>query len=246
MCFCHLHLFPYLNGIIAMKQQDHLLDQHDPERRDFQIERLILFTDAVFAIAITLLIIEIKAPEVHHKGPREQIIDLINMTPKFIGFMMSFGVIAIYWRSHHRIFGFVTNFTEKLIWMNMLFLFTVVLMPFSSAYFSENQMQTVPYVFYNANVIIMAIVNYRIIKYVFNPANNIAAHLPSAQFLHLFRMRAIAIPAFFFCCLLIALIFGAPYPIIYFLIWPMMYILNRYNKRKFEVKPVVADNAAAE
>ena len=229
-----------------MKQHDHLLDQHDPERRDFQIERLILFTDAVFAIAITLLIIEIKAPEGHHKNTHEQIIDLLNMIPKFVGFIMSFFVIAIYWRSHHRIFGFVTNFTEKLIWMNMLFLFTVVLMPFSSAYFSENQLQTVPYVFYNTNVIIMAIVNYRIIKYVFNPANNICAHLPSPQFLHLFKMRAIAIPAFFFGCLLIALIFGAPYPIVYFLIWPMMAILNRYNKRKFEARPVVADNDPVE
>ena len=236
-----------------MKQQDHLLDQHDPERRDFQIERLILFTDAVFAIAITLLIIEIKAPEGHHKNTHEQIVDLLNMIPKFAGFVMSFFVIAIYWRSHHRIFGFVTNFTEKLIWMNMLFLFTVVLMPFSSAYFSENQMQTVPFVFYNANVILMALVNYRIISYVFNPANNISAHLPSAQFLHLFRMRATAIPLFFFCCILILLIFGAPisifgvpFPVIYGLIWPMMFMLNRYNKRKFEAKPVVADNAAAE
>lgn len=236
-----------------MKQHDHLLDQHDPERRDFQIERLILFTDAVFAIAITLLIIEIKAPEGDHKSTHEQIIDLLNMIPKFVGFMMSFFVIAIYWRSHHRIFGFVTNFTEKLIWMNMLFLFTVVLMPFSSAYFSESQTQTVPFVFYNANVIIMALVNYRIIKYVFNPANNIAAHLPTAQFLHLFRMRAIAIPLFFFCCLLIPLFFGAPvsifgvpFPVIYCLIWPMMFMLNRYNKRKFMAKPVIARNTATE
>ncbi|MFD0751811.1 TMEM175 family protein [Mucilaginibacter calamicampi] len=229
-----------------MKEHDHLLDQHDPERRDFQIERLILFTDAVFAIAITLLIIEIKVPEGHHKNTHQHIVDLLHMIPKFIGFIMSFFVIAIYWRSHHRIFGFVTSFTEKLIWMNMLFLFTVVLMPFSSAYFSEYQMETIPYVFYNANVVIMALVNYRIISYVFNPANKIVTHMPSARFLHLFKMRAIAIPAFFFCCLSIALIFGAPFPIIYFLIWPMMYVLNRYNKRKFEAKPVVANEATAE
>lgn len=225
-----------------MKQNEHLLEQHDPERRDFQIERIILFTDAVFAIAITLLVIEIKAPEAHHLDTREQIIQLLRMLPKFIGFMMSFFVIAIYWRSHHRIFGFVTNFTEKLIWTNMLFLFTVALMPFSSAYFSENELKIVPYVFYNANVIAMALVNYRIIKYVFNPANNVAAHLPSAQFLHLFRMRAIAIPSFFFFCLIFALIWGVPYPIIFSLVWPMMYILNQYNKRKFKDKHAVAES----
>lgn len=223
-----------------MKQHDHLLEQHDPERRDFQIERLILFTDAVFAIAITLLIIEIKAPEAHHLDTREQIMQILQMTPKFMGFMMSFFVIAIYWRSHHRIFGFVTNFTEKLIWINMFFLFTVVLMPFSSAYFSENYGKIVPFVFYNANVIVMALINYRIIRYVFNPANQITAHLPSTQFLHLFKTRAIAIPAFFFFCLLIALIWGAPMPFIYILIWPMLAALNRYNKRKFKPVPVIA------
>jgi len=216
-----------------MAEQEHFLEQHDPERRDFQIERLILFTDAVFAIAITLLVIELKPPETHAESTLKQGFELLRLFPKFIGFFISFFVIAIYWRSHHRLFGFVTNYTEKLIWLNVIFLFTVVLMPFSSAYYSENFGKVFPFMFYNLNVVAMAAANYRLLSYVFDPANKIIKHQPSAIFIHLFKSRAIAIPVFFFCCVLLVVAGVPPLPFLYILIWPMLIVLKWYNKRKF-------------
>lgn len=224
-----------------MKQHDHLLEQHDPERRDFQIERIILFTDAVFAIAITLLVIEIKAPEAHDLDTRHQIFQLLRMTPKFVGFMMSFGVIAIYWRSHHRVFGFVHNFTEKLIWLNMLFLLPVVLMPFSSAYLSENTLYMVPFVVYSCNVAFTGLINYFVLRYVFNTKNNIVKNQPSKAFLALFYSRATAIPIFFACCAIGALLGLPPHPIIYVLLIPLLIILGRYNARKYKEQPVIVE-----
>ena len=218
-----------------MKQKEHFLEEHDPERRDFQIERLILFTDAVFAIAITLLVIEIKPQELTHLSAEQQREFWVHLIPKFAGFIISFFVIAIYWRSHHRVFGFVTRFTEKLIWLNVFFLFTIALLPFSSALYSENFGATLPFVFYNMNVVIMALANYRLISYVFNPANQLIKHQPSPIFIHLFKARATAIPILFFCCALLAFLnVMPPLPIFYVLIWPMMAILSWYNKRKFK------------
>ena len=76
---------------------------HNELRKEFQLERLILFSDAVFAIAITLLVIEIKIPDRHemqlHEGISDKAIShaLGLLIPKFIGFFVSFMLIGLYW-----------------------------------------------------------------------------------------------------------------------------------------------------
>lgn len=227
-----------------MKQHEHFLEQHDPGRKDFQVDRIILFSDAVFAIAITLLIIEIKAPEVHSANTGEQIRQLVGLIQKFVGFIISFFVIAVYWRSHHRIFGFVNNYSDKLIWLNILFLFTIVLMPFSSAYLSDNPLAVVPFVFYNINVALTGIANYRLLRHVFDPKNKLITHLPDALFIHLFKSRALAIPAFFIVCMLLPLIGVPPHPAMYALVWPMLMVLSWYNVRRYKSRPKAAKATA--
>src|SRR6476620_7839398 len=97
---------------------------HNELKKEFQLERMILFSDAVFAIAITLLAIEIKVPEVAKNIVTDQLLTekLDELLPKFIGFLVSFFVIAIYWVVHHRMFGFVVNYNRKLLWLNLIFL----------------------------------------------------------------------------------------------------------------------------
>ncbi|QQL50430.1 TMEM175 family protein [Mucilaginibacter ginkgonis] len=217
---------------------NHFLEQHDPDRREFQIDRLILFTDAVFAIAITLLIIEIKPPYVpDNSTPADQLNQLHHLVGKFIGFILSFFVIATYWRGHHRIFGFVTNYDEKLIWLNFRFLLTIVLMPFSSAYYSESGAYSVPFYFYHANIILTSIANYMLIKYVFDPKNNVVEHQPSPLLKKMFLTRGFAIPAIFLLGVLLSFLPFSPSwtitisrmcPI---LIWPVFYFIRRYYSR---------------
>jgi uncharacterized membrane protein len=216
-----------------MPHREHFLEQHDPNRKDFQVDRIILFSDAVFAIAITLLIIEIKPPHVTSHLLKEQFIQFLDLTPQFFGLIISFFVIAIYWRSHHRIFGFVSNYSNKLIWINMLFLFTIVLMPFSSAFYTEYHYLQLPYIFYNCNIALTGLVNYIFIRHVFNPKNNLTEHKPTEMFTRLFKARAIAIPTFFFATTLLVPLGYVPQPIIYVLIWPMLAILERYIIHKY-------------
>jgi hypothetical protein len=88
-----------------MAHTDTAFDHHN--RTEFQLERLILFTDAVFAIAITLLAIEIKTPEFEGRPNDAQVWEsMLSLIPKFVGFLVGFTVIAIYWTAHHRIFRF--------------------------------------------------------------------------------------------------------------------------------------------
>ena len=134
-------------------------NMHNELKKEFQLERLILFSDAVFAIAITLLVIEIKVPEVHGEVSNKVLLhELKHLIPKFFGFLISFMLIGLYWTIHHRMFGFVTNFTKKLIVLNLIFLFFIALMPFSTGFYSEyagpelfRKQLTVPLTFYVLN-----------------------------------------------------------------------------------------------
>jgi len=55
-------------------------------KKEFQLERIILFSDAVFAIAITLLVLEIKVPEIEGNTDQDLLNTLLHLTPKFVGF----------------------------------------------------------------------------------------------------------------------------------------------------------------
>lgn len=211
-------------------------------RKEFQIERLILFTDAVFAIAITLLVIEIKAPSIDHLAEELQhegksldnlaiLGQLARLIPLFIGFIISFFVIAIYWRSHHRLFSFVKDYDDKLIWLNFLFLFTIVLMPFSSAYYSDNTGSDIPYYFYCANVAATGLANYGLLTYIIKHSGVISVGFDSPEARQLARWRTLIVPfIFMFGALLCAVL---PFPFNFFsrmapmLIWPAMMILNK-------------------
>jgi len=189
---------------------------HHHSRKDFQLERLILFSDAVFAIAITLLIIEIKVPEPEHGLATEQALleALKPLLPKFFGFIISFFIIGLYWFIHHRMFGFVTNYNGKLIWLNLGFLFSIVLMPFSTAIYSEYSSPAfihliLPYAIYVFNICLNGILNYFLWRYIGNPSNGVAEDFPAGDFLTKAKIRSLLLPAIFIVSLLVA-IFVSP------------------------------------
>jgi uncharacterized membrane protein len=211
-----------------MSKNIDFLDEHDPTRKEFQIDRIILFSDAVFAIAITLLVIEIKSPVISKGEADNHIVNgLLDLMPRFIGFIISFFVIAVYWRNHHRIFGFVHGYSEKLIWINMIFLLTIVLMPFSSAYYSENFLYGIPFYFYSCNIIFTGIVNYWLITHVFSKKSALIKHHPTEKFLKVFKLQSLATPIVF----LLGMIISPYFPVIsrfaFLLTWPVARIIKR-------------------
>lgn len=153
-------------------------------KKEFQVERLVLFSDAVFAIAITLLIIEIKVPEVdlmnfnRHDGEIALLDGLAVLAPRFIGFIVSFIVIAMYWVNHHLLFGLLSDYNKKVIWANLRFLFTIVLMPFSSAFYSDYFQSglVTPIAFYAINITLSGLAILHLWQMITNPANKLCEH----------------------------------------------------------------------
>ena len=173
---------------------------HNELKKEFQLERLILFSDAVFAIAITLLVIEIKIPEIHETPVTDNAVlhKLAKLIPKFIGFLVSFILIGQYWIVHHRMFSFVINFTDRLIWLNILFLFAIALMPFSTGFYSEYVLRGVvtPVIFYTANIALLGLANFLMWRYLSNQKNNLTENLTPALARY-FSLRALTVPTIF-------------------------------------------------
>jgi uncharacterized membrane protein len=109
-----------------------VMDPPDSEIEKRQLDRLVFFNDAVFAIAITLLVLDLKLPP--ESGG---VIRFWPLAPKLFGFLLSFAVIGAYWLFHHVLFGRVVREDMTLKVANLLFLITVVFLPFPTSIVAE-------------------------------------------------------------------------------------------------------------
>jgi uncharacterized membrane protein len=142
---------------------------HQKEKIQFQIERIAFFSDAVIAIAVTLLIIEIKAPHIETgTNFTEQLIQLNHLIPEFISFIISFAIIISQWVKHHELFGNIINYDKRLVTLNSLFLFSTAIIPFSTSYFAHNNSIEfyLPYIVYGLSLILVTFLNYLLFKHV--------------------------------------------------------------------------------
>jgi uncharacterized membrane protein len=213
---------------------------HNEIRKEFQLERLILFSDAVFAIAITLLVIEVKIPEPHGEISDKTLLhSLAQLIPKFVGFVISFIFIGLYWTIHHRMFGFVTAYNRRLIILNLVFLFFIVLMPFSTGFYSEyagnlvrNQLK-VPIIFYVLNFCGVGFVNYFLWMYISNPKHKLTVPPIDLAFLEMAKVRALTVPLVFLSMLPVAYFANVSYAIYMPMLIP---VIHRIFKRNIEKK----------
>jgi uncharacterized membrane protein len=114
-------------------------------------QRLEAFTDGVYAIVITLLILNIRIPEVSTDdlGPA-----LIGILPQVFTYVLSFFVIGLYWFSHHRIAQQVKHIDGTFVWLNMIWLLFVTIMPFPTALLGQYPLQPIPITIYGADLIL--------------------------------------------------------------------------------------------
>lgn len=138
-------------------QSTHAPESHGPGHA---LERLIFFSDAVFAIAITLLIIEIHVPEIHAPFTDVAFLQaLAGLWVKFLSFFVSFFVIGAFWAGHHRAFDCARHWSPRLILPNLCMLSTVASIPFFTAFSSEYYGHRVPTALYCFWMMLIALAN---------------------------------------------------------------------------------------
>lgn len=103
------------------------------------LDRMLFFSDAVFAIAITLLVLDLKLPAVGLENTEPEFQQaLLRLIPSLIGFLWSFVLIGQTWIEHHRIGRFLVRTDRGLLWWDLALLMFVVLMPFTTSLVSEH------------------------------------------------------------------------------------------------------------
>ena len=150
-------------------------------KQDFQVERIAFFSDAVFAIAITLLIIDFKIPEVTKDSTYAEVWkQVLHLKYMFFAVILSFALIMNYWVRHHLLFRHIHNYNRQLLIANMMLLLPIIFFPFTTAFFYESTN--------NADVIIIP---YRLFV-----LNNILAGATSYYFYYIVikRFKEMAYP----------------------------------------------------
>jgi uncharacterized membrane protein len=122
-------------------------------------ERLVFFSDGVIAIAITLLVLDIRLPELpEHADSAALAAALVSIVPKIAAYALSFLVVGEFWFVHHTRFTYINRCDARLIWLNMLFLMTIGFVPFASSVMSEHP-NAVAYALYDGTMAIAALLS---------------------------------------------------------------------------------------
>jgi uncharacterized membrane protein len=121
-----------------------------PVRESVEFTRIVAFTDGVFAIAITLLVLSLGVPDDLAGGDLHAF--LVDAWPQFFAYFLSFAVIGRFWISHHEIFALLHDFDRRLLALNLAYLSLIVLIPFPTELLGDYGDRTDPVVLYAAVV----------------------------------------------------------------------------------------------
>lgn len=122
-------------------------DRAESDQRE--LDRVGAFSDGVFAVAITLLVLNIEVPVVPDGDLSGALDDLV---PDVTAYFIAFAVIGLFWYGHHRSWSSFRRTTQKLVWSNMLLLSLIALMPFTTALMGKYNGDEIAIVLYAFNV----------------------------------------------------------------------------------------------
>jgi len=169
----------------------------------FTTDRINNFTDAIFAIAITLLILDIKVPSAELIDQQGAVPALLkNQTPQIIGLVVSFFVAALFWKAHLLLAKNISSYDSRLIWLNTFLLFFVVIMPFSTSFYSRNFGYDSAFYFYCINVACIGIMNHLMIRHSIIKENLKDKFTPID--LRWMKLRSLVVPFVFILSILVS------------------------------------------
>jgi uncharacterized membrane protein len=207
------------------------------ESKSKELLRLETFSDGVFAIAITLLVLELIG--LLHAGSRENLLQLLTSNWKsFLVFLVGFLTILVCWINHHLVLSYINSTDSRLFWINGFVLLVVTVTPFPTAILAEYLERESHFAMavFGFNYIMMSLASYSISAYIYN--NLIAAEERELFYYHkLLYQYSIAynVVNFFICFL------SVPLAIFFYLIMFFVFafpkefsqkLLNRKHKKK--------------
>jgi uncharacterized membrane protein len=178
----------------------------DEIKKEFQLERMILFSDAVFAIVITLMAIEIKIPESSEKleGAFLQH-ELIHLIPVVTAYAVSFFFIGLIWYQHLKTFSLVKDYDKGLVVRNLVLLFFVGLFPFSASIITRAKGTSVAFFIYLGVILCCIISQFMLQHYILIKRPGLRINTDLKEHLRELKRKkffAIGFSIAFVCCVL--------------------------------------------
>ena len=173
--------------------------------------RLEAFSDGVFAIVITLLILDIRFPEVDYS---QFATALVSLLPRILMYVMSFIIIGLYWVTHHNSMHAIKKTDRGFLWLNILLLLCVSFIPFPTSLLGRYPFEAGPIIFYGATLIVCNIVGYVMLVYV-----HYRPHLASAEFSSQYLRRHTPVYGIVNGAYLCAILLAHPFPLLSYLIY---------------------------
>jgi len=191
--------------------------QEDDEAAEEGIGRILALSDGVFAIAMTLLILEIALPATR---PLDLPKELLALWPRYLAYVLSFVVIARFWVAHHVAFRLIARYDTALVWLNLLLLMFVSFLPFPTAVVGAHNGSPAAAVLYAAAVVLTGTASAAYWWYASGRGRLLRPDVGAAR-VRALRARGLSSPVFFALTLPIAAF--APYAaeILWFLVFPL-------------------------
>lgn len=210
------------------------MDREPPEstrERSFALERVVFFSDAVFAIAITLLAIELKVPDLGDVESNERLFQaLLAQWSHYFAFALSFWIIAAYWFAHHRYFRYIIRYDGGLIGRNLAVLFFVALMPFTTLVLGEYGNLSGGLWLYGFNLLFLGLAGAWLWAHAAQDHRLVEPDL-SDRYIRYLQIRSFATPAAAVIVLLASVVIGPSASLGWLLIWVFqMLIRQRYQR----------------
>ena len=168
--------------------------QEGDEAADEGIGRILALSDGVFAIALTLLILDIVLPVKTNDGNLGQA--LLRIWPRYLAYALSFLVIARYWVIHHQTFKLIVRDNTTLVWLNFLLLFFIAFLPFPTAVIGAHEGSAAAAVLYAIAVCLTGASSAAYLWYATGRANLIRPDVGRGQ-IRAMRARSMSGPVFF-------------------------------------------------
>jgi uncharacterized membrane protein len=194
--------------------------REDDEAADEGMGRILALSDGVFAIALTLLTLELAVPAT--TGDNGLPKALLDLWPRYLAYVLSFLVIARFWVTHHVAFRLIDRYDATLVWLNFLLLLFVAFLPFPTAVLGEHQGTPAAAVLYAASVCLASAAGAAYWWYASGRGGLLRPDVGRAQ-VRALRARVLSGPVFFALTLPVAGF--APYAAE--ILWVLVFPLNR-------------------
>jgi uncharacterized membrane protein len=170
------------------------------ERRpeaDRGLNRIVNLSDGVFAIAITLLILDIRVPEIPEGMVATELPgELLALWPKYLGYLLSFLGISVFWNIHNSIFHSIRSYDRGLMWLNFLFLMFVAFLPFPTSLLGEYGSYQLPVAIYAGTLAVSRLL-LTVLYWYTTSANRSIAEAQDPAIVRFFLIRGLTIPGIF-------------------------------------------------